>query len=83
MLYSTASDVKLLTNTILENTIIEELIVKADAEIDDKLAEEGISVPSPTHFLITCASENLAAAKVQRLHKAIKRNTSSILRYRK
>lgn len=67
MLYSTASDVKLLTNTILENTIIEELIVKADAEIDDKLAEEGISVPSPTHFLITCASENLAAAKV--LHR--------------
>ena len=67
MLYSTASDVKLLTNTILEDTIIEELIVKADAEIDDKLAGEGLSVPSPTPFSITRASENLAAAKV--LHR--------------
>ena len=64
MLYSTASDVKLLTNTILEDTIIEELIVKADAEIDDKLTREGVSVPSPTPFLIAHASENLTAAKV-------------------
>ena len=64
MPYSTAADVTLLTDTSLINTTVEELIAKVDAEIDDKLAEEGISVPSPTPSLVKRASENLAAAKV-------------------
>ena len=62
--YSTADDVKLLIDTSLADTTIEELIVKADAEIDDELAREGISVSSPVPSLIERASENLASAKV-------------------
>ena len=64
MVYSTAADVKLLIDTSLEDTTIEGLIEKADAEIDDELAREGVSVPSPTPSLIKRASENIATAKV-------------------
>lgn len=64
MPYSTAAGVKLLIDTSLSDTTIEELIAKVDAEIDDEHAGEGISVPSPTPSLIVRASENLTAAKI-------------------
>lgn len=64
MPYSTAADVQLLIDTSLVDTAIVQLIAKVDTEIDDKLAGEGLSVPSPTPSLITQASENLAIAKV-------------------
>jgi|Deesub1362A_J573_1020465.scaffolds.fasta_scaffold04856_6 hypothetical protein len=64
MTYSTATDIKILIDTALDDTIILQVIAEADSRIDDELTREGLSVSSPVPSLIKRASKYIASALI-------------------
>jgi len=63
-MYSTIDDVKALTGTNLDDVTIAQLINEADADINNTLSREGLSITGSTPSLISQASKYLASALV-------------------
>ncbi|MHC1623449.1 MAG: hypothetical protein ACXQTR_02520 [Candidatus Methanospirareceae archaeon] len=66
MPYTTPSDIRILIDTTIDDIVIESIIEKVDAEIDDLLAEQGLSVgdSNPIPAKIKNASEYTTCARI-------------------
>lgn len=64
MPYTTPADIRILIDTAVDNIVIESIIEKADVDIDDLLAEKGLSVSDPASAKIKKSSECTTCARV-------------------
>lgn len=65
MSYTTVADIILLMNTELDENIIEDLITKADGEVDTLLAQRGLTVPETVPVNVQRASELFTCALIR------------------
>jgi len=64
MPYTTPADIKILIDTAVDNSVIESIIDGVDADIDDLLAEKGLSVSDPAPTKIKKSSKYTTCARV-------------------
>jgi len=64
MAYTTPGDIRILIDTSVDNIVIESIIDIVDTDIDDLLAEKGLSVSEPTSAKIKKSSKYTACARI-------------------